>query len=82
MPTERESQILKLIQENPLITQKELAQRLGITRPGVASHISRLIKAGLISGKGYVLPAEKIRHRYWCDQYGCIRNSEKRCISS
>lgn len=59
MPTERESQILKLIQENPLITQKELAQRLGITRPGVASHISRLIKAGLISGKGYVLPAQK-----------------------
>lgn len=59
MPTERESQILKLIQENPLITQKELAQRLGITRPGVASHISRLIKAGLISGKGYVLPAAK-----------------------
>ncbi|KRN59398.1 PfkB family carbohydrate kinase [Limosilactobacillus secaliphilus] len=59
MPTERESQILKLIQENPLITQKELAQRLGITRPGVASHISRLIKEGLISGKGYVLPAKK-----------------------
>ena len=56
MPTEREKQILDLIRQNPLITQKELAQKLGITRPGVASHISRLIKEGLISGKGYVLP--------------------------
>ncbi|MCH3921688.1 PfkB family carbohydrate kinase [Limosilactobacillus sp.] len=56
MPTEREKQILDLIRQDPLITQKELAQKLGITRPGVASHISRLIKEGLISGKGYVLP--------------------------
>lgn len=59
MPTRREQEILHLIRENPLITQKEMAERLGITRPGVASHISRLIKAGLISGKGYVLPPEK-----------------------
>lgn len=59
MPTQREQEILNLIRENPLITQKEMAERLGITRPGVASHISRLIKAGLISGKGYVLPQEK-----------------------
>lgn len=56
MPTKREQQILDLIRQNPMITQKELAKILGITRPGVASHISRLIKEGLISGKGYVLP--------------------------
>lgn len=33
MPTEREQQILDLIQQNPMITQKELANILGITRP-------------------------------------------------
>ena len=59
MPTEREQQILNLIRQNPMITQKELASILGITRPGVASHISRLIKEGLISGKGYVLPRKE-----------------------
>lgn len=58
MPTPREKEILNLIKANPLITQKELAAKLGISRPGVASHISRLIKAGLISGKGYILPQE------------------------
>jgi pseudouridine kinase len=42
-----------------MISQKELAEKLGITRPGVASHISRLIKEGLILGKGYVLPKKE-----------------------
>lgn len=59
MPTEREKQILDLIRQNPMISQKELAEKLGITRPGVASHISRLIKEGLILGKGYVLPKKE-----------------------
>ncbi|WP_270638208.1 PfkB family carbohydrate kinase [Limosilactobacillus mucosae] len=59
MPTEREKQILDLIWQNPMISQKELAEKLGITRPGVASHISRLIKEGLILGKGYVLPKKE-----------------------
>ncbi|WP_283586052.1 PfkB family carbohydrate kinase [Limosilactobacillus ingluviei] len=56
MPTEREQQILDLIRQNPLISQKELAELLGMTRAGLASHISRLIKKGLIVGKGYILP--------------------------
>jgi pseudouridine kinase len=59
LPTEREKQILDLIRQNPMISQKELAEKLGITRPGVASHISRLIKEGLILGKGYVLPKKE-----------------------
>ncbi len=59
MPTEREKQILDLIRQNPMISQKELAEKLGITRPGVASHISRLIKEGMILGKGYVLPKKE-----------------------
>lgn len=76
MPTEREQQILNLIRQNPMISQKELASILGITRPGVASHISRLIKEGLISGKGYVLPRKEyvtVIGAVNMDIYGIIR---------
>ena len=47
MATQREREILNMIRHNPMISQKELAEKLGITRPGVASHISHLIKEGL-----------------------------------
>ncbi len=53
--TQRERQILQLIEENPMISQQELADRLGITRSSVAVHISNLTKKGCILGKGYVL---------------------------
>ncbi len=79
MPTEREQQILDLIRQNPMITQKELANILGITRPGVASHISRLIKEGLISGKGYVLPRKEyvtVIGAVNMDIYGIIQEKE------
>ena len=79
MPTEREQQILNLIRQNPMITQKELAKLLGITRPGVASHISRLIQEGLISGKGYVFPRKKyvtVIGAVNMDIYGIIREPD------
>lgn len=53
--TQRERQILQLIEANPMISQAELAEKLGITRSSVAVHISNLIKKGCIAGKGYVL---------------------------
>ena len=53
--TQRERQILQLIEANPMISQAELADKLGITRSSVAVHISNLIKKGCIAGKGYVL---------------------------
>lgn len=53
--TQRERQILQWIESDPMISQAELAQRLGITRSSVAVHISNLIKKGCIAGKGYVL---------------------------
>lgn len=53
--THREEEILKWIEENPMISQQELAEKAGITRSSVAVHISNLMKKGYIAGKGYVL---------------------------
>ena len=53
--TQRERQILQLIESDPMISQQELADRLDITRSSVAVHISNLLKKGYIAGKGYVL---------------------------
>ena len=53
--TQRERQILQLIEENPMISQQTIADELGITRSSAAVHISNLMKKGYIAGKGYVL---------------------------
>lgn len=53
--TKRERQFLNWIEENPLISQKELAEKAGITRSSVAVHISNLMKKGYITGKGYIV---------------------------
>ena len=53
--TQRERQILQLIESNPMISQQELAEELGITRSSVAVHISNLMNKGHIAGRGYVL---------------------------
>ena len=53
--TQRERQVLHLIERDPMISQQALADALGITRSSVAVHISNLTKKGLIAGKGYVL---------------------------
>ena len=55
--TRREREILRWIEENPMISQQELADRAGITRSSMGVHISNMIKKGYISGKGYILPA-------------------------
>ena len=53
--TQRERQVLQLIEADPMISQQELAEKLQITRSSVAVHISNLLKKGYIAGKGYVL---------------------------
>ncbi len=53
--TEREQQILRWIEADPMISQEKLAEKAGITRSSVAVHISNLMKKGYIAGKGYVL---------------------------
>lgn len=56
--TERERQILGWIQENPMISQQELADKAGIARSSAAVHISNLMKKGVILGKGYIIRKE------------------------
>ena len=53
--TQRERQILQMIENDPMIQQQQIADKLGITRSSVAVHISNLTKKGYIAGKGYVL---------------------------
>ncbi len=53
--TQRERQILRWIEENPMISQQELADKAGIARSSVAVHISNLMKKGHIAGKGYIV---------------------------
>lgn len=53
--TEREQQVLALILENPLISQIEIADKLGISRSAVAGHIMHLVAKGVIKGRGYVI---------------------------
>ncbi len=53
--TQRERQVLQAIAEDPMISQQDLANKLGLTRSAVAVHISNLMKKGHIAGKGYVL---------------------------
>jgi len=53
--TQRERQILQLIEADPMISQQTIADKLGITRSSVAVHISNLIRKGYIVGKGYVV---------------------------
>ncbi len=53
--TQRERQLLRWIQEDPMISQQDLADKAGITRSSVAVHISNLMKKGYIAGKGYIV---------------------------
>ena len=55
--TERERQILALIKDDPMISQRALAEKLDITRSAVAGHIMRLTTKGYIRGRGYVVEA-------------------------
>ncbi len=53
--TKREKEILDILKTRPMISQKDLAKRLGITRSSVAGHIMNLTNKGLILGKGYII---------------------------
>jgi pseudouridine kinase len=53
--TEKEEIIFDLIRQNPYISQQDLAETLGLSRPSIANIISGLIKKGHILGRAYIL---------------------------
>lgn len=56
--TQREKELLRLLEADPSISQNEIAKRMGIARSSVAVHITNLMKKGFILGKGYILSQE------------------------
>ncbi|ATP41871.1 carbohydrate kinase [Solibacillus sp. R5-41] len=53
---EKEKLVFQLIKKNPYLSQQEMSQQLGMSRPALANMISSLIKRGEIIGRAYVLP--------------------------
>ena len=62
--TQRERQILNWIEENPLISQQELAEKAGITRSSVAVHISNLMKKATSPAKA-TSSIQRPMSRWW-----------------
>jgi len=60
--TQRERQIIDLLRQEPMLSQGELAKRLGITRSSVGVHLTNLSRKGYILGKGYVLSDQVERY--------------------
>lgn len=56
--TKREEEILEIIKKNPMSSQREIADKLNITRSSVGVHITNLMKKGYIVGKGYIVKEE------------------------
>ena len=53
--TPREQEVLALVRSDPLISQADIASKLGISRSAVAGHIMNLTAKGIIRGRGYVV---------------------------
>lgn len=56
---EKEQRVLKLVRNNPFLSQQEMADQLKMSRPSLANIISGLIRKGKIIGRAYVLPTSK-----------------------
>ncbi|MDZ5473523.1 carbohydrate kinase [Bacillus sp. 31A1R] len=57
--SEKESLILNLIEEDPFISQNDLADKTGLSRSAVAGYVSSLTKQGKLLGRAYVIPKKK-----------------------
>lgn len=53
--TEKEGAVLAILQDNPFISQQELADQLGLPRSTVASLLSKMMEKGYLLGRAYVL---------------------------
>ncbi|NJP36633.1 PfkB family carbohydrate kinase [Alkalicoccus luteus] len=52
---DKKQQILEAVKQDPFISQKELAEKTGLSRSAAAGYISTLIKEGVLAGKAYVV---------------------------
>lgn len=59
MLTEREESVLKILKENPYISQRELANILQLNRSTIASVISSLVTKEEVLGRAYILKDNK-----------------------
>ena len=57
--TEREAQIFNLIKKEPMISQEEIAARIGVKRSSVSVYISNLLKEGRLKGRGYIVDEDQ-----------------------
>ncbi len=56
---EKEQLVLGLIRENPYLSQQEMAEKVGLSRPALANIISSLTRRGEVIGRAYILPEKK-----------------------
>ncbi|QTU83523.1 winged helix-turn-helix transcriptional regulator [Carnobacteriaceae bacterium zg-C25] len=52
---DNEQLVFELIKNNPFISQQEIADVVGLSRPAIANMISSLVKKGFILGKAYIV---------------------------
>lgn len=52
---DNEQRVFELIKDNPFISQQEIADSVGLSRPAIANMISSLVKKGYILGKAYIV---------------------------
>lgn len=57
---DKEKQILEYIRLNPFISQQELSEKVGLSRPAVANYIASLMRKGEIKGRAYILREESM----------------------
>ena len=56
--TGRERDILGIIENNPFVSQNEIAARLGLSRSAVSVYLNSMYKKGVIRGRGYIIREE------------------------
>ena len=59
--TKRERQLLNWIEENPLISQKELADKAGITRSVIVNALRKFESAGVIESRSSGMKGTSIK---------------------
>lgn len=56
---EKEKRIVRMLRQNPFLSQQQMADELQISRPALANLISNLTKKGYIVGRAYILSTNK-----------------------